>query len=70
MPTPPFLTSRQHAHVKEWRQRLIFWVFVAGEFDRRTDNGIIIIDNLIVVNLKMAEVFHLSMEIILLEGRD
>ena len=44
--TPPFNTSRQHAHahVKAWRQRLTFWVFVAGEFDRQTDNGIIIID--------------------------
>ena len=34
--TPPFITSTRA------RQRLIFWVFVAGEFDRQTDNGIII----------------------------
>ena len=31
--TPPFITSRQRACASK---RLIFWVFVAGEFDRQT----------------------------------
>ena len=30
---PSFITSRIHAHAHIC-QRLIFWVFVAGEFDR------------------------------------